>query len=688
MDLFIVESPTKARVISKFLGKDKKVLATKGHIKDLPRSRMGVDMETLEPEYITIRGKGPLISDLKKAAAKSSNVYIATDNDREGEAIAWHVSKVLDVEGKKNRIVFNEITKRSILESIKSPREIDLDLVDSQQARRVLDRVVGYSISPLLWKKVKNKLSAGRVQSVALMLICKREDEINAFEPTEYWNLKASFEKKGDLWFDLKQIMENGKAKNLTVPNEETAKKIEKYCSENKYKVIENSENNRQKSPQSPYTTSLLQQDANRRLNFKSGFTMQIAQKLYEGVKVGREEIGLITYMRTDSKRIAPEAIQAAGEFIVDRFGKEYYEGPKHYVNKGKNTQDAHEAIRPTDVMRTPSMMKKYLSDTEYKLYKLIWERFVASQMAKAKVISTKVSLQNGDYIFRNVVNKLTFDGYMKASGIEPGYTDIDLNMFKVGSLLSHERFTKEQQFTKPPARYTEASLIKTLESDGIGRPSTYAPTISTLVNRTYVVIENKSIKPTELGELVNKILLEYFPSIINVKFTAELEVMLDKIAEGKEDWSKALREFYGIFEKDLKVAEEEMEKIEIKDEVSDVKCELCGRMMVIKQGPYGKFLACPGFPECKNTKPIEDKIGIKCPKCGKGDIVKRKSKRGRVFYGCNRYPECDFASFDLPIEKKCPKCGGVLTERKKAKTNLIKCLDCDYEEEFERNKK
>lgn len=686
MNLIIVESPTKARVISKFLGKNNKVMATKGHIKDLPRSRMGVDLGSLEPEYITIRGKGPLINDLKKAAGKADNILIATDNDREGEAIAWHVSKVLDVEGKKNRIVFNEITKKSILDAIDKPRTIDIDLVDSQQARRVLDRVVGYSISPLLWKKVKNKLSAGRVQSVALMLICKRESEINKFEPKEYWNMKASFEKKGDVWFDLKQIIKDGKPCKIEIPDENSANIVEKFCKNNPYSVISNDKNRRQRSPQSPFTTSLLQQEANKRLNFKSSFTMQIAQSLYEGIKVGQGEVGLITYMRTDSRRLAPEALEAAGKFIKENYGNEYYEGPKNYVNKGKNTQDAHEAIRPTDVMRTPSMMKKYLTDPQYKLYKLIWERFVSSQMAKAKIISNKVTLRNGDYIFTNTVNKLTFDGYMKVFGVEPGFTDMDLDAFKVGAKLNHERLKKDQQFTKPPARYTEATLIKTLESDGIGRPSTYAPTISTLISRTYVEIENKSIKPTELGVLVNDILCEYFPSIINVKFTADLEVVLDKIAEGKSDWQKALMEFYNVFKKDLDVAEDEMEKIEIKDEVSDVKCELCGRMMVIKQGPYGKFLACPGFPECKNTKPIEEKIGIKCPKCHEGDIIKKKSKRGRIFYGCNRYPECDFAAFDLPIEKKCPKCGGVLTLRKKAKTNLIKCLDCDFEEESQRN--
>ncbi|MDY3922803.1 MAG: type I DNA topoisomerase [Ezakiella sp.] len=686
MNLYIVESPTKARVISKFLGKNNKVLATKGHIKDLPRSRMGVDMETFEPEYITIRGKGDLIKELKQAANKADKVFIATDNDREGEAIAWHVSKALDVYGEKNRVVFNEITKNSILESVKEPREIDLDLVDSQQARRVLDRIVGYSISPLLWKKVKGKLSAGRVQSVALMLICKREEEIANFVPEEYWNIKASFFNDNNLWFDLKQIIENGKVKNLKVVNEIEAKAIEKVCKNNPYKVLENSKSSKQKSPQSPFTTSLLQQEANKRLNFKSSFTMQIAQNLYEGIKIGTEEVGLITYMRTDSKRISPEAAKQAGNYIKNHYGEDYYEGPKNYLNKAKNTQDAHEAIRPTDVYRTPEKMRNYLSEAQYKLYKLIWERFVASQMTKAKFVSNKVTLINSNYVFKNVVNKLNFDGYMKVSGIESGFTDVDLKKFKVGETLNHTAFDKKQQFTKAPARYTEATLIKVLEADGIGRPSTFAPTITTLLNRTYVEIEYKTLKPTELGKIVNEILVEYFPSIINVKFTADLEVILDRIADGKEDWKQAIKDFYEVFEKDLKVAEKEMEKVAIKDEVSDEVCEKCGKPMLIKQGPYGKFLACSGFPDCKNTKPIEDKIGIKCPKCHNGDIVKRKSKRGRVFYGCNKYPECDFASFDLPIEKPCPKCGGVLTERKKVKNNLIKCLNCDYKEEVPRN--
>lgn len=687
MDLIIVESPTKARTISRFLGKNNKVLATKGHIRDLPKSRLGVDIDTFEPEYINIRGKAPVINEIKSAAKKADNIYIATDNDREGEAIAWHMAYLLGVEGEKNRIEFNEITKKSILKAIENPRKIDENLVDSQQARRVLDRVVGYNLSPVLWKKVKGKLSAGRVQSVALMLICDREEEIRNFKPEEYWTIKAIFIDTGEeIVFELKNYKAGSALRKIKISNKEESDKILAELKKGKYIVTVNKESTRSKKPNPPYTTSLLQQDANRKLGFKSSKTMQIAQSLYEGKKVGTgSEVGLITYMRTDSYRLSDEAIKEAGNFIQKQIGENYYDGPKHYHNNKKGTQDAHEAIRPTDVNRTPQSIRDYLSDDEYKLYKLIWNRFVSSQMKNAKILKKTLELENGIYVFKSEAETVVFDGYMRISGIESGFKEVSFDKFKVGNEVKPNKLKPEQNFTKPPARYTEATLIKTLEEDGIGRPSTYAPTISTLLKRLYIKLEQKSIVPTELGEIVNEILKENFPSVINVKFTAEMEEILDDVSDGEKDWQQVLKDFYKKFEVDLKKANENIKEVELVDEVSDVKCELCGRMMVYKTSKFGKFLACPGFPECKNTKSIEDKVGVKCPKCKDGDMVKKQSKHGRVFYGCNRYPECDFATYDLPIKEKCPECGGMLTEKNYSKHKMIKCTNCDFSEKREK---
>ncbi|MDO5717092.1 MAG: type I DNA topoisomerase [Tissierellia bacterium] len=683
MNLIIVESPTKARTIKRFLDKNNKVLATKGHIRDLPKSRMGIDTDTFEPEYITIRGKGEVLNELKKNAKKADNIYIATDNDREGEAIAWHVAKVLGIEGKKNRIEFNEITKKAIVESIKNPRTVDGKLVDSQQARRMVDRLVGYGISPLLWKKVKNKLSAGRVQSVALMIICEREEAILAFVPEEYWTIKGNFPFEDEiLEMDLKQVIIDEKIKPIKISTEDEKDTIINTLKKGRYTVLSNEKRSRNKKPYPPFTTSQMQQEANKRLNFKSAQTMRIAQTLYEGVDIGlKGRVGLITYMRTDSTRISDEAAKKCGEFIEQKYGKNYYNGVRNYSNKKKNTQDAHEAIRPTDVSNTPAMIKAHVSDQEYKLYRLIWNRFVQSQMADAKISTAKLSVVNGTYIFKAEFKELIFDGFMKVDGVESGFTETDISKLKKGVELTAKSVKGTQNFTKPPARYTEATLIKTLEEEGIGRPSTYAPIISTLSARHYIKIERKSISPTDLGMLVNTILKESFPSIINVKFTAKMEDQLDEISLGNKEWKKVLQDFYADFRSDLDKAEDEIKKIEIKDEVSETKCDQCGRMMVFKQGPFGKFLACPGFPECKNTKSIVEGTGVSCPNCKKGEIIKKKSKRGRIFYGCDQYPECEYIAQNKPIKETCPKCNSMLTEKNYASYKLIQCSACDFEE-------
>ena len=682
MKLLLVESPTKARTIGKYLGKSFKVIATKGHIIDLPKSRMGIDLDNFDPEYITIRGKGKLLSSIKTEVKNVDEVYLATDNDREGEAIAWHLSNALNLKNIKNRIEFNEITKKSISDAIKNPREINMNLVNSQQARRVLDRVVGYSISPILWKKIKGHLSAGRVQSVALKIICERENQIRDFVPEEYWNIKGIFDINNEkIQFDLTDFIDSGKIKKVNISNELECNSIIKELNANEYKFYSINSNIRKRKPNPPFTTSTLQQECNKRFGLKSSNTMQIAQTLYEGKDVGSGSVGLITYMRTDSTRISDEALSSCKQFILDKYGDEYFEGNKKYSKSKGKIQDAHEAIRPTDVFRTPSKIRSYLTDAEFKVYKLIWERFVASQMSDSKILNIKVSIINGNYIFKKDFEKIVFDGFSKLYGIDIKELEIDINNIKENEKVNCVNIDKQQNFTKPPHRYTEATIIKKLEEEGVGRPSTYAPTISLLMSRNYIKIEEKTLKPTELGELVNRVVSDSFPSIVDLEFTKNMENILDDIAEGEKDWKKVLSSFYSNFKNELNDAEKQ-EKIDIKYEESDEICELCGRRMVIKDGRYGKFLACPGFPECKNTKPLIEKSGVKCPKCKTGDIIKKRSKTGRIFYGCSNYPECDFIMSNKPIDKKCPECGNLLSEKKLSKKTIIKCEKCNYKEE------
>lgn len=694
MDLIIVESPTKAKTIGKFLsGKQSVVMASKGHLRDLPKSRMGVDTDTFEPEYINIRGKGTLIQALKKTAAKADRVFLATDNDREGEAIAWHLSNLLGLEGQKNRIEFNEITKTAITEAMKHPRVVDEKLFDSQQARRILDRVVGYSISPILWSKVQNHLSAGRVQSVALFMIVEREKAISAFIPEEYWKIYAHIppaEGEMPIVFELKQIKKEGKWIEIHLSDKRFADQVLSDLSGSPYTLVEKRSNTRKKRPFPPFTTSQLQQDANRKCNFRTDVTMRIAQSLYEGIDIGSGTVGLITYMRTDSTRISEEALKEAGAFIRSQYPTQYYEGPKRYTAKTKGAQDAHEAIRPTDVTRTPESIRDFLSAEEYKLYRLIWNRFVQSQMSDAEIRTDTLKMENGKYRFQNSVQTLLFDGYMRLNGIESGllieHSTHDLPLTE-GKTFFSIREEAEQLFTKPPARYTEASIIKALEDEGIGRPSTYAPIIGTLKARKYIRVEKRAIYATELGITVSDILHEQFPKVVNVKFTAEMEQVLDDIANGGRDWKEVLQEFYRDFKKDLEAANVEIQNIKSlrQPQPTDIRCDICGKYMVIREGRYGKFLACSGFPECKHTKPILETTGTICPKCQKGDVVKRKNKNGRIFYGCSRYPECDFLVNDMPIEERCPKCGGVLTEKKRAGYTVVSCCSCEFKERREK---
>ena len=686
-NLVIVESPTKAKTIEKFLGKNYKVKASVGHVRDLPKSSLGIDIENnYEPKYITIRGKGPIVKELKDEAKKSSKIYLATDPDREGEAISWHLAHILDIDKDELvRVEFNEITKDAVLNAMKNPRTIDKDLVNSQQARRILDRLVGYKISPLLWRKIKKGLSAGRVQSVTVKLICDREKEIKDFIPEEYWSITALLE-KDQIPFEASfyGVMENGKEKKLELPNKEKVEAILDTIDEEKFIVHEVKKGTRRRNPYPPFTTSTLQQDASRRLGFSTKKTMAVAQQLYEGIDIkGEGTVGLITYMRTDSTRISDEAIKATKTFIIDNYGKSYSNGGNNYTNKNKKeAQDAHECIRPSSVLRRPEKIKNSLTLDQYKLYNLIWGRFVSSQMSVAifDTISTKILSNNA--IFKASGSKLRFEGFLKLYNDKENDKDKDLEIpiLEKGERVKVNKIKPKQHFTQPPARYTEASLIKTLEDLGIGRPSTYSPTISTILNREYVNIENKSFVPTELGILVNDLLEEYFEDIVNEEFTAELEGRLDQIAEGKYSWQFVVDEFYRDFDKVLKKAEKEIVEVEIEDEVTDVICEKCGRNMVIKYGRYGKFLACPGYPECKNTKAILDEIGVECPLC-EGNIVRRRSKRGRVFYGCSNFPDCNFVSWDEPIKEKCPECGNAMVKKKTKKEITIKCIDkeCGY---------
>ncbi|HFZ6522808.1 TPA: type I DNA topoisomerase [Streptococcus agalactiae] len=681
-NLVIVESPAKAKTIEKYLGRNYKVVASVGHIRDLKKSSMSIDFENnYEPQYINIRGKGPLINDLKKEAKKAKKVYLASDPDREGEAISWHLAHILDLDKEdRNRVVFNEITKDAVKNAFVEPRQINMDLVDAQQARRVLDRIVGYSISPILWKKLKKGLSAGRVQSVALKLIIDRENEIKAFQPEEYWTIDGSF-KKGTRKFNATFYGLDGKKFKLS--NNEDVKTVLKRIKTDEFLVEKVEKKERRRNAPLPYTTSSLQQDAANKINFRTRKTMMIAQQLYEGLSLGTAgHQGLITYMRTDSTRISPLAQNEATEFITNRFGANY---SKH-GNKVKNAsgaQDAHEAIRPSSVNHTPESIAKYLDKDQLKLYTLIWNRFIASQMTAAVFDTMKVNLTQNGVTFIANGSQVKFDGYMAV------YNDTDKNKMlpdmEEGESVKKVNTNPEQHFTQPPARFSEASLIKTLEENGVGRPSTYAPTLETIQKRYYVKLAAKRFEPTELGEIVNSLIVEFFPDIVDVTFTAEMEGKLDEVEIGKEQWQKIIDEFYKPFEKELAKAETEMEKIQIKDEPAGFDCELCGSPMVIKLGRYGKFYACSNFPECHNTKAITKEIGVICPICQKGQVIERKTKRNRIFYGCDRYPECEFTSWDKPIGRTCPKSNDFLVEKKvRGGGKQVVCSNekCDYQEE------
>ena len=648
-NLVIVESPAKAKTISKYLGKNYTVEASMGHVRDLPKSKLGVDIEdNFNPKYITIRGKGELISKLKKAAKKADKVYLATDPDREGEAISWHLANILKIsEDDTCRIVFNEITKSAVKESIKEARKINLNLVDAQQARRVVDRLVGYEISPILWKNVKWGLSAGRVQSAALKLICDREEEIKAFDPKE---------------FPIKLV--KYKNKKIEISTEEEANKIIKDLEENEYKIDKVKKGSRLKNPLPPFTTSTLQQEASKKLNFMTKRTMSVAQALYEGVDVkGYGTVGLITYMRTDSVRISEEAQGKAIEFIKENYGDEYIpENLRVYKGK-KNIQDAHEAIRPSHIEITPEIAKASLSAEQYKLYNLIWKRFIASQMSSCILNTNSIDIVNGSYSFKASGSTIKFDGFMKIYDYttEDDDNDVTLPLLEEGEVLAPASVEGKQHFTQPPARYTEASFVKLLEEKGIGRPSTYVPTISTILSREYVVREKKNLVPTELGFIVNNIMSDYFKQIVDVDFTADMERKLDYIEEGSEEWKKVVGEFFAPIKIAIEKAEKEISKVVIEDKVSDVPCDKCGRMMVIKRGRYGTFLACPGYPECQNAKPIVEELDVSCPKCG-GKILVKRSKKGKKFFGCSSYPNCDFVSWNEPIKDPCSKCGSYMT--------------------------
>jgi len=684
--LVIVESPAKAKTIERYLGKKYKVKASMGHIRDLPKSTTGIDVDNnFEPKYITIRGKGPVLKELKTAAKKAKKIYLAADPDREGEAIAWHLANSLNVDIDSDcRVVFNEITKDAIKESFKHPRAINMDLVDSQQARRVLDRLVGYNVSPLLWKKIKKGLSAGRVQSVAVRLIIEREQEIKKFVPEEYWSIEGSFI-KGKNQFEASFYGVNGKKVELR--SEEEMKNITNQIKDNQFTVEKVTKKERKRNPAVPFTTSSLQQEAARKLNFRAKKTMMLAQQLYEGIDLGKEgTVGLITYMRTDSTRISDVAATEAFEYIQSNYGKEYTREEKKKEKKNANVQDAHEAVRPTSVSREPNSLKEFLSRDQLRLYKLIWERFVASQMASAIMDTMSVDLKNGNILFRANGSKIKFAGFMKVyvEGTDDAVEETDKTLpdLKEGDIVLNKDIDPKQHFTQPPPRYTEARLVKTLEELGIGRPSTFAPTLDTIQKRGYVALDNKRFIPTELGEIVLEQILEFFPEIFNVEFTANMEQDLDYIEAGKVEWKKVIDDFYKVFEKKLEIAEKEMEKVEIKDEPAGEDCEECGHPMVFKMGRYGKFMACSNFPDCRNTKPIVKEIGVKCPKCHEGNIIERKSKKRRIFYGCDHFPECDFLSWDKPLQRPCPKCEGVLVEKKLKKGVQVQCVSCDYKEE------
>ena len=679
--LIIVESPTKVKTIKKFLGSNYDVAASNGHVRDMPKSQLGFDVENnYEPKYITIRGKGDILAALRKSVKKSDKVYLATDPDREGEAISWHLSKALKLEEKDiHRITFNEITKTAVKESLKHPRAIDMDLVDAQQARRMLDRMVGYRISPLLWAKVKRGLSAGRVQSVTLRIIADREEEIAAFIPEEYWTLDADFTIPGERKPLTARFYGTEKEK-ITIHSKEELDTITKKLEGAKYQVAEVKKGERTKKAPVPFTTSTLQQEASKVLNFSTQKTMRVAQQLYEGVDVkGSGTVGIITYLRTDSTRISDEADASARAYVEENYGKEYVSAAVQEKKSGKKIQDAHEAIRPTDITRTPFALKESLTRDQFRLYQLIWKRFAASRMANAQYTTTSDNIDAAGYRFHVSASKKKFDGFMAVyvqDEEEKGEGNLLVKEISSETQLNFKSFEEKQHFTQPPAHYTEAALVKTLEELGIGRPSTYAPTITTIINRRYVAKENKNLYMTELGEVVNNIMVQAFPSIVDVNFTANMESLLDKVEEGVVNWKTVVSNFYPDLDEAVLNAEKELAKVKIEDEVTDIVCEECGRNMVIKYGPHGRFLACPGFPECRNTKPYLEKIGVACPKCGK-DIVLRKTKKGRKYYGCENNPDCDFMSWQKPSKEKCPKCGGIMVE----KGNKLLCINeaCGY---------
>ncbi|MGE7020383.1 type I DNA topoisomerase [Solibacillus cecembensis] len=686
--LVIVESPAKAKTIERYLGKKYKVKASIGHVRDLPRSQMGIDTENeYQPKYITIRGKGPVLQELKTAAKKVKKIYLAADPDREGEAIAWHLANALNVDIDSDcRVVFNEITKDAILESFKHPRPINMDLVDAQQARRILDRLVGYNISPILWKKVKKGLSAGRVQSVSLRLIIDRENEIKKFIPEEYWTVEASFE-KGKKQFDA-LYYGDGEGK-IKLTNEAQVQATLKNIKGDSFEVKNVVKKERRRNAAPAFTTSSLQQEAARKLNYRAKKTMMLAQQLYEGIEMSKKEgaTGLITYMRTDSTRISDTARAEAVAYIDGKYGEAFIAQEVKQPKKKANAQDAHEAIRPTSAMRTPEELKAILSRDQLRLYRLIWERFIASQMASAVLDTVTVDLQNADVLFRANGSQVKFPGFMKlyieGTDDQAEETTKLLPEMEVGNQVKSLEIEPKQHFTQPPPRYSEARLVKALEELGIGRPSTYAPTLDTIQKRGYVQLDAKRFVPTELGEIVHQATFEFFPEIINIEFTAQMEQNLDGIEEGITKWVKVIDDFYKDFEPRVKYADEAMEKIEIKDEPAGEDCEKCGAAMVYKLGRYGKFMACSDFPDCRNTKAIVKLIDVKCPTCKEGEVVERKSKTKRVFYGCNRYPECEFVSWDKPISRPCPKCSASLVEKKLKKGVQIQCTnsDCDYEE-------
>ncbi len=686
-NLVIVESPAKVKTIKKFLGSNYEVLASQGHVRDLPKSQLGIDVEhDYEPKYITIRGKGDILAKLRKEVKKADRVYLATDPDREGEAISWHLSKALNLDEKKTyRITFNEITKGAVKDALKSTREIDMDLVNAQQARRMLDRMVGYRISPILWAKVKRGLSAGRVQSVALRLIADREEEINAFIPEEYWTLDAHLKVKGERK-PLTARFYGTKSKKMSIASKEEMEKVLSALKGVSFHVTEVKTGERIKKAPQPFTTSTLQQEASKILNFSTQKTMSLAQQLYEGIDIkGNGTVGVISYLRTDSTRISEEAQKNARAYIMEQYGENYVSKGGVQKKSGKKIQDAHEAIRPTDITRTPAILKESLTRDQFRLYQLIWKRFAASQMADAVYETSSAKIDGGEYRFTLSASRLSFDGFMSVY-VQEDEKEENGHLLKGLSedmTLELESLDSQQHFTQPPAHYTEAALVKTLEECGIGRPSTYAPTITTIIARRYVSKENRNLYLTELGEVVNTMMKSAFPTIVESDFTANMEGLLDRVEEGTVNWKTVVENFYPDLDEAVKKAEKELEEVKIEDEVTDVVCDLCGRNMVIKYGPHGRFLACPGFPECRNTKPYLEKIGVSCPKCG-AEVVLRKTKKGRKYYGCENNPDCDFMSWQKPSMKKCPNCGSYMIE----KGNNLVCAGeaCGYRETKEKS--